>query len=38
MRQLSIHGTTMPAERILIVDDEEAIREIVFSMLSMAPD
>jgi putative nucleotidyltransferase with HDIG domain len=26
----------MPAERILIVDDEEAIREIVFSMLSMA--
>src|ERR1043165_4207775 len=30
------HGTQMPAERILIVDDEEAIREIVFSMLSMA--
>jgi putative nucleotidyltransferase with HDIG domain len=26
----------MAAERILIVDDEEAIREIVFSMLSMA--
>jgi putative nucleotidyltransferase with HDIG domain len=26
----------MPADRILIVDDEEAIREIVFSMLSMA--
>jgi putative nucleotidyltransferase with HDIG domain len=26
----------MPAERILIVDDEEAIREILFSMLSAA--
>jgi putative nucleotidyltransferase with HDIG domain len=26
----------MPAERILIVDDEEAIREIVYSMLTMA--
>ncbi len=26
----------MPAERILIVDDEEAIREVVHSMLSMA--
>jgi putative nucleotidyltransferase with HDIG domain len=26
----------MPADRILIVDDEEAIREIVHSMLSMA--
>src|SRR3954462_4710101 len=26
----------MPADRILIVDDEEAIREIVASMLSMA--
>jgi putative nucleotidyltransferase with HDIG domain len=29
-------GIIMPAERILIVDDEEAIREIVFSMLTMA--
>ncbi len=27
---------SMPAERILIVDDEEAIREIVHSMLSMS--
>jgi CheY-like chemotaxis protein len=26
----------MAAERILIVDDEEAIREVVYSMLSMA--
>jgi putative nucleotidyltransferase with HDIG domain len=26
----------MPADRILIVDDEEAIREIVYSMLTMA--
>ncbi len=26
----------MPAERILVVDDEEAIREIVCSMLSAA--
>jgi putative nucleotidyltransferase with HDIG domain len=30
------YRTHMPAERILIVDDEEAIREIVHSMLTMA--
>ena len=29
-------GGTMPAERILVVDDEEAIREIVCSMLTAA--
>src|ERR1700736_2802124 len=29
-------GETMPAERILVVDDEDAIREIVCSMLAAA--
>jgi putative nucleotidyltransferase with HDIG domain len=36
MRRPAIHGKIMPADRILIVDDEEAIREIVHSMLTMA--
>jgi CheY-like chemotaxis protein len=27
---------SLPAERILVVDDEESIREIVSSMLSVA--
>jgi len=31
-----IHKQSMPSERILVVDDEEAIREIVSSMLSNA--
>jgi cyclic di-GMP phosphodiesterase len=36
MRRTKYLGKIMPDERILIVDDEEAIREIVHSMLTLA--